>query len=220
MRAKIKRLFSIFSPVPWVCMLGLDACGKSSVSTSLKDMALPINVKGLILKTRRPGVMYPEPANNKLQTDYDYEHYSKPNHSIIISILKLGIITMDWIIGYWFQLFWQRTQGYLVVYDRHYLLDLPIDSRRYRYGGPIWLALLARWLAPKPSLIIILDAPVDVLKIRKQERMADNLGEQRNGYLMLANSQNNSYVIDATQSLEDVINKVESLILSLLSGPD
>ncbi len=52
--------------------------------------------------------------------------------------------------------------------DRHFL-DILVDQRRYRYGGPLWLLRLIRRLIPKPDLVNLLDAPPKVLQARKQE---------------------------------------------------
>ena len=49
------------------------------------------------------------------------------------------------------------------------VLDAIVDPKRYRYGGPIWLLNLIWKITPKPDLIVLLDAPAEVIQQRKKE---------------------------------------------------
>ncbi len=55
-----------------------------------------------------------------------------------------------------------------MVFDR-YLIDTVIDPKRYRYQGPSWVLRTVWRVVPKPDLVILLDAPAEVLHARKQE---------------------------------------------------
>jgi len=62
-------------------------------------------------------------------------------------------------------------------------------------------------------LLIILDAPADVLWSRKQEVAFEKLTELRQRYLEIAASSPNAVIIDASQALSKVIADAEARIL-------
>jgi len=73
----------------------------------------------------------------------------------------------------------------LVLNDRHFV-DILVDRKRYRYGGPLWLLHLIWRVIPVPNLIIVLNAPPQVLQVRKQEVSFEETARQCNAYLSLA----------------------------------
>ena len=56
-----------------------------------------------------------------------------------------------------------------MVVNHRYLLDAIIDRRRYRYSGPRWLLRFIWRIVPKPDLVLLLDAPPEVIASRKSE---------------------------------------------------
>jgi thymidylate kinase len=100
----------------------------------------------------------------------------------------------------------------LVVHDRH-LIDALVDPRRYRYGGPQWLLRLIWRLTPKSDLVILLDAPPEVLQARKQEVPFAETARQRDAYLALVKPMSNGHVVDANRPLEQVVAEVNDILL-------
>lgn len=206
-------------PAPWVVLLGLDGSGKSSVLEELEKILSPPLFTGVQVIYRHPGFLYArwlqnyQRRNRSSSEQTTIDHYAKPPHGIIRSIAKLGILALDWFVGYWGQMVHQQAKGHLILFDRHFFLDVSIDPLRYRYGGPLWFARLAGQLLPGPDLIILLDAPIEVLQNRKQEIPPEEAARQRSAYLELIQKLPNSYVIDASKPLEQVINEVEQIIL-------
>lgn len=91
-----------------------------------------------------------------------------------------------------------RARGQLVVFDR-YTYDALLPSKRPvgRLGR-----LRRRMLAsacPAPDLVLVLDAPGQVLYARKGEHDPAFLDQQRQGYLRLAKQLPNAVVLAATQ---------------------
>lgn len=76
-------------------------------------------------------------------------------------------------------------RGEWVLLDRCHL-DLLVDPRRYRYGGPEWLARAALALQPRAAAVLVLDAPEAVVRARKQEVTPEELTRQRAAYRALA----------------------------------
>jgi thymidylate kinase len=104
----------------------------------------------------------------------------------------------------------------LVFHDRH-LVDALVDPRRYRYAGPSWLLRLIWRLIPKPDLILLLDAPPDVLQARKQEVPFEETTRQREAYRKLVGTFRNGYVVDTARPLEQVVEDVSDVILGQLT---
>ena len=74
----------------------------------------------------------------------------------------------------------------------------------------------SRWLLqsirPSPDLVILLDAPAEVLSKRRGGYSQQALDEQRQTFLSLQNKIPNMKIIDATGSANDVHRKVTALI--------
>lgn len=102
-----------------------------------------------------------------------------------------------------------QARGFAVVYDRHFTLDFA--------GGPPTTALrtdqrMYRWclahLSPRPDLVIMLDAPSEVLFARKGESTVAEL-ERRRQALLREGARLPAFVrIDATRPLDVVYDDV------------
>lgn len=211
-------------PVPWVVLLGLDGSGKSTVLEALEKIFSQPSFVGVKIVSRHPGFLYdrllqvkPSPHHSD-DEPIAIEHYGKPPHGTIKSITKLGILALDWFAGYWGQMVHQRAKGLLILFDRHFFLDVAIDPLRYRYGGPLWFARLMGRLLPKPDLVILLDAPIEVLQNRKQEISLEEAARQRSAYLELIEKWPNSHIIDVSKPLEQVIREAKQIILRYNNG--
>ncbi|HEX5467213.1 MAG TPA: hypothetical protein VFW92_11120 [Candidatus Limnocylindrales bacterium] len=88
-----------------------------------------------------------------------------------------------------------RARGQLVVFDRH-----PLEVDRPGSGGR--RARLRRWLLghaiPRPDVILVLDAPAEVLAARRPEHDVADLARQREAYQALAASLRGAHLIDAS----------------------
>ena len=79
---------------------------------------------------------------------------------------------------------------------------------------------LARWigrLIPQPALWILLDASPELLQSRKQEVPFEETARQRKEYLKLIKEMKNGVVVDASQSLDDVVADVNVIILDFMA---
>jgi thymidylate kinase len=99
----------------------------------------------------------------------------------------------------------------LVLFDRFHG-DLVVDPKRYRYGGPEWVARIASRLMPQPDLILFLDAEPSVLLSRKQEVTREALEASRSRYLEWAANNNRCHLVDASQPLRKVADEVFQMI--------
>ncbi len=124
------------------------------------------------------------------------------------SLVKLLL----WLAEEWCANLFQDNKNIVLLCDRYYH-DLLIDWKRYRYGGPLWVARLVGNLMPRPRLWILLDAPAEVFQARKQEVPAEETVRQRLAYLAFVRKQQRYIVVDASQSLDRVIAYVAKAIM-------
>jgi len=104
----------------------------------------------------------------------------------------------------------------LVIYDRHFV-DILVDAKRYRYGGPPWLLRLIWRLIPKPDLIILLDAAPEVLQARKQEVPYEETARQRMVCLSLVRKMQNGQIVDAALPMKNVAADAAEVVLNHLA---
>jgi len=193
-----------------VVLLGPDGAGKSSVIDALSP-----SLAGAFARSTCRGFAPPLHRLFRRSRHPTDQPHALPARSLLISLLRAG---------YWFA---YATLGYgslrlalarstLVLNDRH-LIDILVDPKRYRYGGPVWLMWAIWRLSPKPDLIILLDAPPEVLQARKQEVSFEESARQRRAYLSLVRSMRNGHVVDAARPLQHVTRDVSDIILRHLT---
>lgn len=111
--------------------------------------------------------------------------------------------------------------GKLVICDRHFVCDYYAADIAPRGGRPL-LRRIHGWqlahLYPRPDLVLVLDAPVEVLRARKQEDPVAVLAQRRADYLVLKDALPNVLVIDATQPLEVVVAEAAAAIAARHPG--
>lgn len=194
--------------------LGCDGSGKSTV---IGQVAKNLGASGIeaICGHWRPIAFSVEAPDSAIQAADD-PHGKKPRGPLS-SMAKLGWLWINWWVGWFRRLSKINTSG-VILFDRYHG-DLLVDPRRYRYGGPMSLARVAsRWM-PQPDRVFFLDAEPDVLLSRKREVSKEALEQSREKYLQLARSHPRFQVIDAGQSLDEVVHDVMIGIETNCRGP-
>jgi thymidylate kinase len=187
-----------------VVLLGPDGAGKSSVIRAMQEAKNPLFVRSRVSGfapslrqlMRRPVLPSDEPHGLALR--------SRPT-----SVIRAAYWAVFAVIDY------SRVRlahmPTLVLYDRHFM-DILVDPKRYRYGGPQWL-LTAIWkLSPKPDLVILLDAPAEVLQARKQEVPFEMTVRHRRDYRALTAQTKRAHVVNVDRPLLAVVADVTALI--------
>ena len=136
---------------------------------------------------------------------------------LIVSLAGLGFKWANYTLsGYAADIYPRLVRSTLVLLDRGYH-DLLVDPKRYRYGGPAWLARAVGWFIPRPQLVILLDAPAGVLYSRRRELPFEEITRQREAYLELTRNLPNGHVVDASKPLDEVVVRVEQVILDYMA---
>ena len=191
-----------------IALFGPDGSGKSTINAGLRDAVAPAFWS--------TGYMHLRPNLGGSDSDSQVvtDPHGLPPRSWIASVVKIIYYWVDYVAGYALKIWPKLVQTRFVASDRYYY-DIVVDPRRYRYGGPAWLTQLVARVIPRPHLILVLDAPTEVIQSRKQEVSPEETERQRSGYLELSNRYG-GHVIDADQSPSDVIADAEDIVVKFL----
>ncbi len=195
-----------------VAVLGPDGVGKSTVVERAVAALVPAFRSSSRLHLR-PGLLPPKGGEPQAATPPI--PYQRAPYGGLISVLKLGYLAFDYVVGYWILVWPRLVRSTLVVCDRYYL-DVVADPARYRYGGP---RPLPRWLArvtPGPDLYLVFDAPADVIQSRKSEVPPETTEGQLTSYRELVSRYPNTVRIDASGEVDVVVDQVVGSVLGVM----
>jgi thymidylate kinase len=199
-----------------VVLLGPDGVGKSTLMEALRR-ELAGAFSGVSLQTVPPSLKQLRDGTYRVRA-MDHSQGSStrphalPDHSLGLSLLKLAYWLLYYLVVYQFTVRPALARGRLVLHHR-YLVDALVDPRRYRYAGPGWLLRLMWRVTPKPDLIIILDAPPEVIRARKRELPLEEIGRQRAAYRALADTLPNGRILDAARPIDRTVAEATEIAL-------
>ena len=221
-------------PLRTVAVVGPDGAGKSAVVAALpravavptetvylgvnlsaSDAMLPTTRLARRLKRRTGGGMT---APNATAPSAETAGGGRGILGGIVGGARRSLRLAAWIGEEWYRAVVVRRHvraGKLVICDRHFVCDYYAADIAPRGGRPL-LRRIHGWqlahLYPRPDLVLVLDAPVEVLHARKQEDPVAVLAQRRADYLLLKDALPNVIVIDATQPLEAVVAEAAAAI--------
>lgn len=195
-----------------VVLLGPDGAGKSTVTAVVSEHLSPA-FRRTTTRHLRPGLMRRGLAGPLTPPSAPH---SRAPRSGFGSLAKAVFWLLDYTLGYYATVRPELVRSTLVLFDR-YLLDVLIDPRRYRYGGPRWLVRALWRVVPKPDLVILLDAPAEVLQGRKLEVAPEETARQCEAYRALVGSLSNGHLVDAARPVEQVAAQVDAIVLDFLN---
>jgi thymidylate kinase len=142
----------------------------------------------------------------------------------VVHGIRSGLRLANWIAEEWFRqgVAWiHQRRGAVVLFDRHFFCDYYANDILGRRPGRPWTSrvhgLMLDRLYPRPDLIILLDAPAEVLFARKGEGTLESLESKRQEYLALERVVTRFRSVDATQPVDAVVTEVVAAIESLIA---
>jgi thymidylate kinase len=196
------------SPGLFIAFYGVDGSGKSTQIATLQERLKGMYADKIRRFHFRPSFVYQVPKNVPMTDPHD-----QPPANIVRSILKLFYYVFIYHWGYWTQVKPMLAINGLVIFDR-YFQDIQVDPRRYRYNGPVWLVKLFARLLPQPDLVILLDAPEDIIYSRKREVALEELKQQRKKYQQLMASVSDGCIINTTGAIEQVCDELIEIVVA------
>jgi len=192
-----------------VVLLGPDGVGKSTVQEAVEQDLAPAFGGRISTRTFAPGLL-------GMRHIKPGQPHGLPPRSLPAAYAKAVYWAIYYSIGYFFTV-WPDLAGSRMAINHRYFVDSIADPRRYRYKGPIWLLKLVWKVAVKPDVIILLDAPAEVVQARKKEVAFEETARQRGAYRSLVEPMRNGHIVDATQPASKVAADVEKIILDYLA---
>ena len=144
--------------------------------------------------------------------------HAQTPRSLLISAVKLLYWLLDCWYGYFIAIRPARRCSGLVIFDRYYP-DILVDPVRYRL--PASSRRIASWLAalaPQPDLCVLLDAPAQVVQLRKHEVSLPESQRQRLAYLAMFQSMHARLLVNADAPVNEVGQRVSVAISTLLQN--
>jgi thymidylate kinase len=176
-------------------VLGPDGAGKTSLADALLT-SMPLGTRYVYLGMWRP---------SRLRDSLRHV----PGARLALVATKLAAKSA--LIRY------HRSLGRIVIVDR-YSYDADVSSTettdwRARVSAPV-----LKRMTPDPDVIVLLDAPAEVMHDRKGEHDVHTLRRLRSGYLALADRNPRVVVVDATRPREDVAREVSAMLWARLGS--
>ncbi len=186
-----------------ISFLGPDGAGKSTIINSLIQSPLPYRRHDYfhlkpIVKTEETSQVVSDP--------HKFEPYSS-----LKSYIKLLYFIKQYNFGWIKNIMILKVKSSLVIFDRFYD-DLLVDNKRYRYGGHIKIAKLARVFIPKPELYFVLTADANVIQKRKKEVPYNELKRQINAYQSLTDNKR-YFHIDVDRKPNEITAEIIHLLM-------
>lgn len=141
--------------------------------------------------------------------------HALPPRPFLLSLVKAGYWFVHAVFGQ-FAIRRKKMGNSLIAFDRHFM-DVLVDPIRYRYGGPGVLLGMIYFFTATPDLIVLLDAPAEVLHARKPELEMSERVRQRQAYLDLVSSIPYAITLDATKGADEIEATVVTRIVDAMS---
>ncbi len=204
----------LWPPGLTVVLCGADGSGKSTAAQAVMDgLAGTFPAQKVRHFHWKPPVFT---ARRQAARSPTTDPHGQPARNQTSSLCYFGFHWLEFLLGSHLRLRPVTFQGGLVLIDRYYY-DFLVDQRRYRLSVPPFLVRLGLCFLKKPDLVLLLDAPAEVLQRRKQEVAPAETERQRVAYRELVGGLPNGRALDATQAPDKVGADINRAILEFMA---
>lgn len=188
-------------------VVGPDGAGKSTLIDSLvvgileSHGTLRIRNVGLLPRRTQPQVAVTEP-------------HKDPVYSLFVSLAKLAYVYVDYLLGWFLKVRPFARKGGWVILERGWW-DMAVDPARYRMGLPSWLIWSLGRALPHPDLLLILEAPPEVITQRKKELPVEELRRQLESWRERLPISQPRMFLDTSLPAHEVVARAESEVRRL-----
>ena len=188
---------------PMIAIIGPDGAGKSTIISSLANEYSHARIKRVFLFNRN---------YKKSNTGGAIRNYAKPPYSTAVTIVKLSIKAISWIIEYYTRIRPIQRSGTLIIGDHFYFLITLLDPLKARLSGPEFIRRFFYRIVPKPAYYVYLDAPLDIVYSRKQETTREELDQLINRHRNFLSSTPNTVSVDANRPVKEIVVDISQII--------
>lgn len=177
----------------FVVLLGTDGSGKSTLAEALTERLRPA------FRSAESGIWHLRPGllpqldrvvhlgrSTQGPADWARPHRARPSGRLV-SNLRVLWYAMDYFAGYVLRVLPRRRRNSLVLFDR-YFHDYLVDPERCRVRPGTLAAKLFAALVPRPDAVLVVTAPFEAVRARKQELAPEETERQLTAYEGLAAS--------------------------------
>jgi thymidylate kinase len=197
-------------------IVGPDGTGKTTLCTALEQqisMRAPVRV----LANRRgvePLGLLPARAPRG-STSAPHRHPARP---LLLSVAKVLYSFTDLYLGWLVKIRPFVRRGGWVIVERGWW-DMLVDPLRYRLHLPRWLGRTLTHLMPRPSVVLVLEAPPEVITSRKAQLSVPELARQMRAWREVLPSRQRRLYLDTSAPLQDVLRTISHAISDLGGVP-
>ena len=207
----------------FLAFLGPDGCGKSTIAEKVANRINKKEAGRAIVIHFRPLLL---PNINELLTGKKFEvpldgvilPHTHPSSGYFMSLFRFFYYFFDFTVGQFVKIRPLLKSGKTVIYDRHFY-DFITDPLRSRIKLPQWFFHLSIYLVPRPDFVFFFSGSPETLRQRKQELTLEEICRQLKDYRALLPRLKNACEIPNEGPIDEVIEKVNSVIENHLKIP-
>jgi thymidylate kinase len=197
-------------------IVGPDGTGKTTLCKALEQQ-ISTRAPVRVLANRRgvePLGLLPARAPRG-STSAPHRHPARP---LPLSVAKVLYSFVDLYLGWLVKIRPFVRQGGWVVVERGWW-DLLVDPLRYRLRLPRWLGRTLAYCMPRPSVVLVLEAPSEVITARKAQLSVPELARQMRAWREILPATQRRLYLDTSAPLQDVLQTISQAISDLGGVP-
>jgi thymidylate kinase len=182
-----------------IVIAGPDGAGKSRVAD---ELCARLASEATVLRIHhRFGLL---PVRGGLDAEAAAEPHRDPHYGRLRSELKVVYLFVDFVVGWTARARRLVRRGGWVLIERGWW-DLVVDPQRYRLDPDTRLAGVLGRLLPEPAIVLVLEAPPDILIGRKRELPAAELRRQARAWHDAVPAKVHRTYVDASREFPAVL---------------
>ena len=197
-------------------VVGPDGTGKTTLCNALVQHVLG-SVPVRVLANRRGAEPLGLLPGRAPRGNTSIPHRHQPR-STAVSAAKLLYSFTDILLGWIVKVRPFVHRGGWVVIERGGW-DMLVDPRRYRLGHPAWMGRVLAWLLPRPSVVLVLEAPPEVITARKAQLAPAELVRQMNAWRVVLPAGQRRVFLDTSAPIPALLATIRGALAELDGSP-